>query len=216
MSNKYIYAYTNKLSYDLGEVVYIGKQDRHNKNLVRASEHLSNSDINQKTFREIDYILVARVSVGVSLSDIETYLIQKYSPALNVVDNRNKNNFSFDEERILEEQTKNLNWYLIDNSDESFNNLDYSFSHIDSMMKKYKSATKVFDSIDAFKICSSFIADLLLSNGLVFIKPEIENSAERPIYQVTKTSVPRKYKLLNLVNNYWITTYEDIEVELAK
>lgn len=216
MSNKYIYAYTNKLSYDLGEVVYIGKQDRHNKNLVRASEHLSGSDINQKTFNETDYILVARVPVGDSLSDIETYLIQKYSPTLNVVDNKNKNNFSFDEEKILKEQVENLHWYLIENSDESFNNLDYSFSHIDSMMKKYKSASKIFDSIDSFKNCSSFIADLSLSNGLVFIKPEIENSTERPIYQVTKTNIPKMYKLHNLVNDYWLTTYGDIDVALAK
>lgn len=216
MSNKYIYGYTNDLSYDLCKVIYFGKQDRLEENLIRAKEHLSGSDINQKFFLETKYILVAQVETGISVSDIESYLIKIYSPSLNNVGNHNKSKISKANENKIEEEIKNLKWYLIENSDEVFNHLKNTFTKIDSIMKSYKSAKHVFDSVEEFRKTTSFTTNLFLSKGLVFIKPVIENTAECPVYRIEPTSDRKKFILHDLVRDHWITMSTDLTIEVAK
>lgn len=127
MKNKAIYRY---LDYDKN-ILYIGKQERKEENLIRHKEHMFKKSDNLFGKTEMNmalFLQIARVDPIIDLELLEQFLINKYRPELNVVHSKEETTkiFSLLDCEALEAAEHKLFWYNFMIDDEEVDNFDFT------------------------------------------------------------------------------------------
>ena len=188
MSYKYLYAYTDELSLDLSYAKYIGKQDRANPELIRATEHISKQDKQRVEFSNTKYLLVTVVPNGESTSDYEAYLIQKYNPPLNRVYTNKRLTKKLDDEEFkeIEKKVDKLDWYLIENVTYRTIDPQSKIKIINYNQQILEAASYVFKDEEEFNNATLNEIKEKLSKGRVFIEPKLRASDVVELFEITE------------------------------